>query len=247
MLKLIQLTDTHIVTDPKGTLYGVSTEDSLEQVLDHIQQTGIDADALLVTGDLVHDDGELAYRKLEQMLSRLNLPTHYIAGNHDDAVVLHQCLPNSPASGIYLVEMHDWLVIMLDSAVPGKVEGYLPATTLAALDSVLGLNQDRHVLIAVHHHPVNTGSDWMDRIGIANADEFVALLKQHANVRLVINGHIHQLLHVEVGHFTVLGTPSTCAQFKPGMNQAGIDDAPPGYRYLELHEDGAFTTEVFRI
>lgn len=247
MIRLLQLTDTHIVADANGCLYGVNTADSLMQVLDHIQQQAFQADALLVTGDLVHDEGEDAYRKLDKMLARLQLPIHYLPGNHDDPAILHRCFPNSPASGLYSFEMNNWLVVMLDSVMPDKVEGYLASATLSSLAALLNRYQGWRVLVAVHHHPVSTGSEWMDRIGITNGDEFLELLKQYQQVKLVINGHIHQVVEKKFGHFTVLGTPSTCAQFKPGTLKAGIDDTPPGYRYLELHEDGHFNTTVFRI
>lgn len=248
MVRLIQLTDTHIVSQPNGTLYGVNTDNSLVRVLDHILQSRLTADAVLVTGDLVHDEGEAAYRKLASMLSRLQLPVHYLAGNHDRADILHQCLPNSPAAGVYSFILQNWLVVMLNSAVPDKVEGYLSQETLANLTSLLQSHPDHYILVAVHHHPVSTGSEWMDHIGISNGAALLAVLDLFPQVRVVINGHIHQLLQAELGHYTVFGTPSTCAQFKPGQVKAGtIDAAPPGYRFLELHDDGSYHTQVFRV
>ena len=247
MLRLLQLTDTHIVTDPDSSLYGINTTHSLEQVLDHIQQHAVKADAVLVTGDLVHDEGEAAYRKLQQILSRLQVPVHYLPGNHDNADVLHACLPNSPASGLYHFTALNWLVVMLDSSAPELVEGYMRPEILTDLHAILDANRHRHILIAVHHHPVKTGSEWMDRIGISNGDDFITLLQNYPNVKLVINGHIHQVLEKAIGHFTVLGTPSTCVQFKANSSLMGVDDLPPGYRILDLFEDGGFVTRVMRL
>jgi Icc protein len=43
-----------------------------------------------------------------------------------------------------------------------------------------------------------------------------------------------------------MGTPSTCFQFAPHSATFAIDDAGPGYRWLELHADGSLESRVGR-
>jgi len=247
MPNLIQLTDTHIFHDPAGALYGVNTRQSLQAVLDDIRSRGLPMDAVLVTGDCVHDEGEQAYGSLGQMLASLGVPVHYLPGNHDDANVLQSVLINAPVDGLHQFQLFPWLIVMLDSAVPGKVEGEVSSSTLARLASLLQQHSDKPVLVAVHHHPLKVGSPWMDRIGIMNGDELLHLLNRFDNVKLLINGHIHQPLEAEAGGVQVLGTPSTCFQFMAGTQDATIDDAAPGYRYLQLHADGSFETRLYSL
>jgi Icc protein len=42
----------------------------------------------------------------------------------------------------------------------------------------------------------------------------------------------------------LLSTPSTCAQFVPRSDGFAIDRRPPGYRWLELRDDGSLSTDV---
>lgn len=44
----------------------------------------------------------------------------------------------------------------------------------------------------------------------------------------------------------LLATPSTCVQFKPHCTNFTIDAVAPGWRWLELDEDGAVRTRVQR-
>ena len=247
MPNLIQITDTHLFSYEAGALYGVNTRHSLQAVLDDIRARDLPMDAVLVTGDCVHDEGEAAYRLLGEMVAGLGVPAHYLPGNHDRADVLQACLVNAPVDGIHHFLLQSWMIVMLDSAVPGKVEGQVASATLVKLKALLEQHPDRPVLVAVHHHPVKVNSPWMDRIGMTNGDELMRLLSGFAHVRLLINGHIHQPLAAEVAHVQVLGTPSTCFQFMPGMQKAGIDDAPPAYRYLQLHSDGSFATQLYSL
>ena len=42
----------------------------------------------------------------------------------------------------------------------------------------------------------------------------------------------------------ILGTPSTCRQFKPHSDDFAVDDKPPAYRRISLHENGDVETEL---
>jgi Icc protein len=63
-------------------------------------------------------------------------------------------------------------------------------------------------------------------------------------VRGIVWGHVHQALEGERAGVRLLATPSTCAQFAPGLDDFAIDSRPPAYRMLELLPDGSIVTEV---
>jgi Icc protein len=79
---------------------------------------------------------------------------------------------------------------------------------------------------------------------IASSEAFWAIIKQHPQTKAVINGHIHQEQDGTIGEVRVLGTPSTCFQFKPDSKDFGLDNKSPAYRHLSLYADGSLTTEV---
>jgi 3',5'-cyclic AMP phosphodiesterase CpdA len=74
-VRLVQFTDTHLLTDPQGTLRGARTLPRLQACLDHARRHFFPADAVVVTGDLVHDE-PAAYA----MASLLALELHAAGG-----------------------------------------------------------------------------------------------------------------------------------------------------------------------
>jgi Icc protein len=55
---------------------------------------------------------------------------------------------------------------------------------------------------------------------------------------------VHQQLDTLVGSVRVLTTPSTCAQFLPHTEDCVMDQRPPAYRSVTLHDDGSIGSEV---
>lgn len=250
MITVLQITDTHLFSDPAGELYGVNTRRSLTSVLQHVTVTGINADLLLLTGDLSHDETAESYEVLKSLIATLEIPTYCLPGNHDNAVFLESRLENTTDGGIAVVELDQWSFVLLDSSVPGAVEGYVSEEVLQKLDALLTRlvgepNGVKHVLVAIHHNPVNVGSAWMDRIGVQNGEALFSVLNKYNAVKGVICGHIHQELQTRVNNIAVYGTPSSCFQFTPHTPEAGIDDKPPGYRVLNLFEDGRIESRVY--
>jgi Icc protein len=100
------------------------------------------------------------------------------------------------------------------------------------------------VLVLLHHQPIPMEATGLDALGLQDAAEFRAVIERHPRVRAVAWGHAHQALDVFRGSKRWLCTPSTCMQFKPRDPGFVTDDRPPGYRVLDLHDDGGIATEV---
>jgi len=241
-VRLLQLSDMHLFGSPQGTLRGTQTLPALQHVLTaaaaHVHQ----ADALLVTGDIANDDagGYVHFRRLLQGIGR---PVYCVPGNHDDPQALAAALP-PPFQVGGLADLKDWRVVLLDSCVPHEAGGYLRAEELERLEQALRTAAERHVLIALHHHPVSMSSRWLDGIGLANAPEFFGVIDRYANVRAVVWGHVHQSFDQRRRGVRLLATPATCSQFLPGADEFRIDQRPPAYRRLLLRADGSLETEV---
>jgi len=245
MINVLQITDTHLFSDPAGELYGVNTRQSLMSVLQHKNISGINSDILLLTGDLSHDETEESYEVLKSLIEPLGIPTYSLPGNHDARVFMEKRLENTTNDGIIHAVHNQWMFILLDSSVPGAVEGQIRESVLQKLDALLEKNDSaKHVLVAVHHNPIKVGSAWMDRIGVQNGGALFEVLNKYPSVKAVICGHIHQELEARVNNIMVYGTPSSCFQFMPQTPEAEIDDKPPGYRLLALHDSGKIETQV---
>jgi Icc protein len=244
MIHIAQLTDTHLFANPDGELYGVKTRDSLQAVIKHAQVNLPTLDMLLLTGDLVHDETMGGYQLLRELIEQLGVPAYYLPGNHDDPGLMQEVFPNVTRNGITSAEQGQWSVVLLDSSIRGKVEGELTSDNLAMLEDSLRANYNKHVLIALHHHVVDVQSPWIDSLKLRNNDEFLELLNNFPNVKVVLNGHIHQELDKQGNSIRFLGSPSTCFQFMPNQESARIDTAHAGYRHMVLHDDGNIETRV---
>ena len=84
----------------------------------------------------------------------------------------------------------------------------------------------------------------LDALGLGDAGPFMAAIRRHPQVRAVAWGHAHQSLDALHGDVRFFCTPSTCMQFKPRDPGFVIDDRPPGYRVIDLYDDGGIATEV---
>ncbi len=237
-LRLLQFSDTHLFGDIAGQIKGVNSYASLQQVLASARARHGDADALLLTGDIVHDDAA-GYEHINTLFGKLGKPVYCLPGNHDDTGQLERALHGTPFQVGGHVDLQNWRIVMLDSVVPGAAHGELSPRELARLDSALASAGKRHILICLHHHPVQMASQWLD--------EFFALVDRCPQVRAICWGHVHQQFDVRRKGVRLLAVPSTCAQFTPYSEQFAIDQSPPGYRHLSLHQDGRIDTDVVRV
>jgi len=245
VFRCLQITDTHLVGDAAGRQRGVVTLESFRAVL-HAALTA-DIDAVLLTGDVAHDDAA-GYHWVRDELGHCGRPVLCIPGNHDDAALLRATLADEPFRHGGQHDFGAWRIVMLDSLWPGAVEGLLDDAELQRLATALATAADRHALVVLHHHPVPLGSGWLDPLGLGNADRFFDIIDRHANVRGILWGHVHQAFEASRrnlhGELRLLATPSTCVQFRAGAAHFELDTLPPGYRLLELHDDGRIGTQV---
>ncbi len=246
-IRIVQVTDMHLYRDAGRTLLGVDTQRSFEEVLDRAVRERGRPDLVLATGDLVHDRSRAGYTRLRGVLAGLGVPFLWLPGNHDDPECMRAVLADAGASDPRSVRVGDWQIVLLDSTVEGSDAGRIAAAGLRDLDEDLARFPEHHALVCLHHPPVPIGSRWMDAIGLQNPAELFAVLDRHPQVRAVVCGHIHQAFDTHRGAVRILGSPSTCFQFKPRSEEFAVDRAAPGYRWLTLGADGALETGVGRI
>jgi 3',5'-cyclic-AMP phosphodiesterase len=242
-IRLLQFTDLHLYGAAAGALRGVRTWPALEATVAHALANRSPWDALLLTGDLVQDD-PAGYDRVRALFGASDVPVYCIPGNHDEPAAMHAALARPPFQVGGSALHGRWQLVMLDSYLHGMASGRLAEAELARLDAALGAHPERHALLCLHHHPVSMGSRWLDQVGLENADDLLRVVDRHPQVRVLLWGHVHQAYDGRRGDVRLLSTPSTCAQFKPGVDGFAIDRRPPGYRWLELHDDGRIDTGV---
>lgn len=254
-LTLAQITDTHLLADPNAQLRGTPTWQTLQDVLKQV--TYHQPDGLLLTGDLADQGDRVAYERLKQAIAPFQRPAYWLPGNHDDVDTLTQVfdepwLQGPERVGLGMIDLSPWRLVLLNSVKsPARCgEGDLSTPLLEALAHTLRQHPNQPTAIALHHHPVPIGIDWLDQMQLQNATDFWAILDPHPQVRLVLCGHIHCDLHHHRPRshgdaITVYGSPSTGPQLKhPNPTP---DHHLPGFRLLTLHPDGSHQTQVQRV
>jgi 3',5'-cyclic-AMP phosphodiesterase len=247
MLRVIQITDTHLYAHSNGCLLGLNTEQSLESVIASIRARNTPQDLILATGDLVHDGTPQAYRRIFSHLKGFGVPVYCLPGNHDEANNLQHTMENGLIHYAEHACHQNWHFIFLNSTVPGSDGGHLSPENLRAMDRHLEAMPDTHTLVCLHHQPVMMGSRWLDSMAVDNADEFFTIIDRHPQVRGILWGHVHQQFDRMRRNVKLMATPSTCVQFLPRSTAFAVDEAAPGYRWLSLFEDGSIETGVERL
>ena len=199
------------------------------------------------TGDLIQDDSAEAYERFLELARRLDLPVHCVPGNHDVRQLMQAALASPPFFYCEATEIGNWLIIGLDSCLAGQAGGAISSTEYDRLDKAIAASSAEHVMVCLHHPPVLMGSKWLDTVGLDDPDRFYARLGASGKVRLAIFGHVHQAYTNEHHGIMIIGTPSTCRQFKPGSDEFAVDEEPPAYRRISLQIDGQFETELVSV
>ncbi|EPF81639.1 3',5'-cyclic-AMP phosphodiesterase [Acinetobacter rudis] len=241
---LIQITDTHLMADPNAVFLGHSPEQTFHAVMQDIQQRYPDANALLHTGDLAQESVESTYQRYQDYVASTRYPCFQIPGNHDN-LELFPFSTALPQPGV--IDLDPWAVILLNSAVKNHIDGFIQSEQLYLLEQQLMQLEDKFVVIACHHHPIDMYSQWIDQHKLKNALELKKILQRFNNIKVVLCGHVHQDSVNMWNQIAFFSTPSTCVQFKPRQQEFTLDQIAPGYRCLSLNPDGSFTTQVHRI
>jgi Icc protein len=242
-VKALQFTDPHLSGAPDMRVRGVATAETLARCVAHARRRHPAPDAVLLTGDLAHDDAG-GYALLRRQFQDAGAPVHCLPGNHDEAAAVKAALDGPPFVHDFARRYGDWVIVMLDSTIAGEHGGHLGADQLDRLDAALAAQPGAHALVCLHHHPVPHGSAWLDDLMLDNADELFGVLARHAGVRGIAWGHTHQPFEGMHGRVRLMGTPSTCMQFTQNADEFEVDDRPPAYRWIELEPGGGIETGI---
>lgn len=247
---LLHITDTHLFADVAHTLKGVCPCDSFDAVLAHARRRFPVPEAVILGGDMAQDECAATYRLIAAKLSGWQVPFMLTPGNHANIGELDAALiPALRSISAYSDHLRsgNWQVITLNSSAPGMVAGFLADDELVRLEHLLAAGRAEHVLVALHHHPIPVASRWLDEIGLGNRQRLWEVIGRFPQVRALLCGHIHQAFDAGFRGVRVLGTPSTCFQFRPGRDDFALDRLSPGYRWLDLRADGTIRTGIERV
>ncbi len=250
-VRILQITDLHVFKDAGMRLKGIPTRELLEDVARHIGESSETFDHLIVTGDHTHDELPQSYEAVRRILSPWLDRLWQVPGNHDDRSVLRSVFGDRiGGTGQDLIRFSfragEWLCAGLDTHIPGAVPGRIDSDQVDWIREKIKDVNPRRVALFLHHPPVDVGSLWMDPIGLSGKELLHDLFHMESRIQLVCCGHVHHEFSTQIGQARIFTTPSTGIQFSPAGCQATFAAEPPGYRVIELTDDG-FSTTVRRL
>ncbi len=248
-VRLLQLSDPHLLADPHGWLHGCQPNALLAGALEQAHGPGAAPfDLLLISGDLCQDESWGGYVRLGQMLSARGWPVALLPGNHDHPALLRAALGRQAVIAPAAIDLGDWRLLLIDTHLAGRVDGGLGPDQLRWLQEQLQA-ADRPLLVALHHPPVPIGHSVMDGIALRHPAALLKLLAACPWLRAVTFGHIHQ--HWQGGlpgrpDVQLLGCPSTHRQFEAVQACPLGRSGDPGGRVWELAPDGRWQQQLRR-
>ncbi|GAA4191814.1 metallophosphoesterase [Gryllotalpicola kribbensis] len=237
-LRILHLSDTHLLGDPEARHNGVDTTAALDRVLERAAQ--VEGIGLVVaSGDLSEDGAVAAYEKLRDRLepfaAERGAATAYVMGNHDLRDGFEQVLGERDG----VLEVGGFRVIRLDTAVPGAGYGELFPDQLAWLRAQLATPAPYGTVVVMHHAPVPAWSALLRALELQGAADVLAALSG-GDVRVVLSGHYHHSVATWVDGLPVIvapGVTNTTDALAPGGHERAA--AGSGFAVIDLPEAGA--------
>lgn len=245
--RIVQISDIHLFGDKNNALLGVNTLESFEALFNLLKADNLNPNMILLSGDLSQDGSKESYIRIADIVNSLNIPIYCVPGNHDDSDMMARVFPRGFVSMQKQIVIDGWQLILLDSHIPRKVEGYLNENEFDFLENCLKMYPNHHAIVVFHHHPIPVGCEWLDKIGLTNAAKFWEFLIPFQQVNFILFGHVHQLHEGEKQNIKYYSTPSTCIQFKTKSSNFALDELPPAYRLIDLFPNGQLKTHVKRM
>ncbi|MGR9115243.1 MAG: 3',5'-cyclic-AMP phosphodiesterase [Gammaproteobacteria bacterium] len=246
-LSILQISDLHIMPNAGEKMLGIDTEFYFHSVMQHAHSRRERYDLILVSGDLTQEPCASSYQRIRDRLEAYRTECICLPGNHDDGMLMRKIMTSGNISCNKQRLFDHWQLLCLNSQIPGQPGGHIDDNELEFLEAKLAGRPDRFALVAVHHHFLPTGSEWLDTMIIDNSPKLLDTLRRYPQIRAVTTGHIHQEMDITIDSFRVLATPSTCFQFKPDSRDFTLDASMPGYRIIELFPDGRIFTQAQRL
>jgi 3',5'-cyclic-AMP phosphodiesterase len=244
-MKIIHLTDTHLVAPPQ-TLLGLDGRQRLADAVASINAEHADAELCMVTGDLTHWAEAGAYAALVDILGGLSIPWHLLIGNHDTRETARVALPDLPWSpdGFlhYSFNTSAGRFVVLDTVDAGKAGGRLCEVRLRWLRDQLtvSLAEKQSVYLFMHHAPFKVGIYGIDQIRLANGDDLAACLRGFTHLRHIFFGHLHRACHGSwhgIPFSTVKATAHQVALIMDDHSPLTASTENPAYAVCLLEDD----------
>lgn len=252
------VTDTHYADrEPNGTRHYRDSMQKMQRAVEYFNSENVDF--IIELGDMKDTTHDAAVEptlrfleEIERIFQSFNGPAYHVLGNHDmDCISKEEFLSHTFNAGrakgrsYYSFTARRTRCIVLDANFNPDGEPYsrgnfdwkkcmIPTEQLRWLEKELSAHPTQPTLIFLHQL-LDSFSDVRRSVCVSNAEEVVAILERHPQVRAVFQGHHHP------GHYS----------HRAGIHyltlQGMIEKATPAnsYAVVELRENGDIYVKGF--
>ena len=159
-------------------------------------------------GDIVSTPGnEIEYHEYGVLNKKYipDIPHYSIPGNHDvndeESEQIYKEITKMPGNGLYYSVTHENVFcVFLDTEMPGAVNSIKGEQYSWLVDTLDAAQKDSGVttILIFMHRPLYPQCEHLDR-DFADADQLLALFKEHGKVKFVFAGHDHCFNALDLG------------------------------------------------
>ena len=244
-VKIIQLSDIHLSAKGEEAVQA----DRLFTAVNVIRECYRDCDLVVITGDIADDGKETSYQIARDILSDIEAPLVTLVGNHDRREALRNTVGNAPNDGSGFVQTRILLgpaeVLALDTLDEGREAGLLCPRRMTWLTEQTNRPNAQIRLVFMHHPPLPIGVSWLDAIKLQNHKAVISALSSSSVRTAVFAGHVHMDTVISQDDLTMFTTRGLARGF--GMHANHTDNSPPGFRVIEVGEDGTLIVRTEHI
>ncbi len=247
-LKIAHFTDCHLFANKNGEYFKVNTYDGLKKTLQNIKEQQVDL--AIFGGDLTQDHTLGSYQNFAQLIadSGLTCPVFWLPGNHDELALFEAAFKNSQINTEKCIDTHKVQILLLNTK-SNTPSGEITQTELSEIALQL-TKTNKPTIVFCHHHPIKVNG-YIDKHILTNGEQLLAVLTQNNKVPLLVHGHVHNDYSYQYsennGQLAIKATPATSIQFTKNSTSWQQQDLGPGYRIIEVSQQGEISTQVIWI
>lgn len=255
-MKLVHISDIHINSSP---ILDADPIENFAKCLAHVEAYHLDADRVVITGDLTQHGGTENYWTLKQMLeeSRLSgqLEPRLLIGNHDDRAnfrdVFDETLFDEDGFVQWTEQTPLGLFVYMDTNEPRTHAGHYCDKRRAWLTQTIDHARERSlsVWLFMHHSPIKVHVACADITGLVHETELRSILSNNADIiRHIFFGHCHFTLSGSVEGIPFSAPRSTnhpsWPEFSGDAEVTGYGSIDPNYNVCLLSKQGVVVHSI---
>ena len=244
---IAQISDTHLTLDTPET--DRRLRDFALTIAD-INALDPPPDAIVHTGDIVHNGRRDEYAQAAALLAKAHAPIYVLPGNKDDRANLRAAFSKtaylaSTAEFIdYAIEDHAVRLIALDTLKPGANRGEFRPQQARRLIELIEAEPKKPIAVFTHHPPfeVTVGPDRFHFETMESMTLLQEALQRCKRIAAVFSGHVHRAAAGRIGDIAASVVPCIATSLRKGDYPPRMKSCP-AYHLPRFDPVWGFVTE----